>query len=270
MQQIILFFIKNKNTLLFLVLFFIAFNLTIQSHAYHKSKFISSANFFSGGLYSLKSNITSYFTLQDENQKLLQENAFLRQKLFNNSFNIYDSLPKLKFKFIPARVIKNSYASTNNKITIDKGSNDSINRDMGVITSQGIVGIVEKTSKNYAVVQSILNSQSQIFVQLKNTNHFGFLSWDMQNPNVVQIIDFPPLAPVKKGDTIVTGGNSAIFPKGILVGTVTDFSFNKNENDYFLTVKLFNDMTNLSHVYVIQNNDFNEIKTLENQVEDAE
>lgn len=270
MQQIILFFIKNKNTLLFLVLFFIALNLTIQSHSYHKSKFVTSANFFSGGLYTIKNNITSYFRLQDENKILLKENAFLREKLFNNNPSITDSISHVKFKFIPAQVVKNSYAYTNNKITINKGNNDSIKRDMGVITSQGIVGIVEKTSKKYAIVQSILNSNSQVFVQLKNTNHYGFLSWDTKDPNTVQIIDFPPLAPVKKGDTIVTGGNSAIFPKGILVGTITDFSFNKNENDYFLTVKLFNDMTNLSNVYVIINKDFEEIKTLENQPEDAE
>ncbi len=270
MQQIILFFIKNKNTLLFLVLFGISFVLTIQSHSFHKSKFISSANFFSGGLYAIKNNIVDYFHLKEENQKLTEENARLRKAVFNKNSVLKEDTTALKYQFITAEVINNSYSKSNNKLTINKGSKDSILQDMGVITTKGIVGIIEDTSKNYAVVQSILNSQSRIFLKLKNTNHFGFLTWDMQDPNTVQVIDFPPLAPVKKGDTLVTGGNSAIFPEGILVGTITDFSFSKNENDYFLTVKLFNDMTNLNYVYIIKNNHYTEIKTLENNLNDAE
>ncbi len=270
MQQIILFFLKNKNTLLFLVLFGFSIALTFQSRSFHTSKFVSSANFFSGGLYSIKNNIIGYFNLKEENQKLNEENARLREMVFNVSKIPTEDSSAIKYQFIPAEVINNSYSRSNNKLTINKGSKDSIRVDMGVITTKGIVGIIEDTSQHYAVVQSILNSQSQVFVKLKNTQHFGFLTWDMQEPNTVQVIDFPPLAPVKKGDTLVTGGNSAIFPKDILVGTITDFSFNKNENDYFLTVKLFNDMTNLNYVYVIKNNHYNELKTLENNVNNAE
>ncbi len=270
MQQILLFFIKNKNFLLFFVLFSISVALTFQSHSFHQSKLVSSANFFSGGLYSIKSSITGYFDLDQENKKLNLENARLRTLIFNTNLDLKDSLLNPKFEFITAQVIKNSYSSSNNKITLNKGYNDSIKQDMGVITTSGIVGIVENTSAHYAIVQSILNTNSQVFVKLKNTNHFGFLNWNREDPNLVQVIDFPPLAPVKKGDTIVTGGNSAIFPKGILVGTISDFSFNKTESEYFLTVRLFNDMTDLNYVYVIKNNHFSEIKNLENNLNNAE
>ena len=83
MQQIINFVIRNKSFLLFLLLFGLAVSLTIQSHSYHRSKFITSANWFSGGLYNGYSSITSYFKLRGENNRLVEENQQLRHQLFN-------------------------------------------------------------------------------------------------------------------------------------------------------------------------------------------
>src|SRR5690554_3517080 len=81
MQQIIYFFIRNKNFLIFAFLFVISVLLTIQTHNYHNDKFLSSANAFTGGIYSLKSNLTNYFNLNQENKKLVEENLRLHQEL---------------------------------------------------------------------------------------------------------------------------------------------------------------------------------------------
>ncbi|MGJ8664787.1 MAG: rod shape-determining protein MreC [Patiriisocius sp.] len=272
MQQIIYFFIKNKNFLLFAFLFFIAFILTIQSHSYHNSKVISSTNFFSGGIYSTKNDITTYFDLREENNVLLDENTRLREQLATLRTKVPNStfeggaLPA--FNFTGARVINNNYSKTKNQLTIDKGSKDSLGVDMGVITSKGLVGVINKVSENYARVQSILNTTSQINAKLKKSNHIGFLTWNTEDPNVVQLIEIPKLAPIAKGDTIVTSGNSSIFPKGILIGTVKDFTVGTEDN-YTVDVQLFNDMTSLNHVYIIKNPNLEEIEALEN-TDDAE
>ena len=84
------------------------------------------------------------------------------------------------------------------------------------------------------------------------------------------MIDIPRLATLKKGDTIVTGGRSTIFPEGILIGTVKDFHLDNDDNYYYVNVDLFNDMTGLEHVYLIENNDAAEIIELEKGVEDEE
>ncbi|MGK0386660.1 MAG: rod shape-determining protein MreC, partial [Patiriisocius sp.] len=266
MQQILSFFIKNKNFLLFALLFFVAFILTLQSHSYHNSKLVSSTNFFSGGIYSIKSNITGYIDLKKQNELLVEENSRLRilyaGAAFSETPKSLDSTSSKNFQYTGARVINNVYARTNNHITIDKGSNDSLNIDMGVITSKGLVGIINKVSANYARVQSILNSNSQINAQLKKSKHFGFLTWNAKDPNIVQLTEIPKLAPVVVGDTIITGGNSSIFPKGILIGSVVDFIIGDNDS-YTIDVLLFNDMTNLSHVYVIENPNKKEIVQLE-------
>ena len=238
MQQIIYFFIRNKNFLLFAFLFVVSVLLTIQTHNYHNDKFLSSANAITGGIYELKNNLTEYFLLGKENKDLRQENLMLRQKM-----EIYHGLlaaPTLdttktpKFEYFSARVINNNFSKTKNQLTIDKGKRDSLKIDMGVISSKGLIGIVSDISKNYATVQSILNTKSKINAKLKKSSHFGTLVWNTENPNVVQLIDIPRLATLKKGDTIITGGRSTIFPEGILIGTIKDFHPDKDDNYYYV------------------------------------
>lgn len=267
MQQIINFIIRNKTFLLFLLLFSLSILFTIQSHSYHRSKFINSANFLSGGLYNSLNDLSSYFNLRSQNLKLAEENKRLRTIIFNAN-NKRDSIFKdtttfeALYKFTTAQVIKNSYNLSNNLLTINRGKKDSIKEDLGVVSTKGIIGIVNKTSKNYATVISILNTTSQLSAKLEKTNHFGTLIWDGKSPKFAQLIDIPKVAPVKVGDTIVTSGRSSIFPKGILVGTIADYKLDKAENYFILNIKLFNDMTNLEHVYIIENLDKAEISKL--------
>jgi len=269
MQQIINFFLRNKNFLLFCFLLAISIALTIQSHSYHKGKFISSANFFSGGIYSMSSSVSEYFGLKNENQILLDENTQLRSELeaFKLITNLSVNENLSEYKYINAWVINNSFSKTKNKITLRSGRNQGIKEDMGVITSKGIVGIINKVSDNYSTVLSILNTQSEINAKLKKTDHFGILKWDTKDPNMVQLVDIQRLAPVKIGDTIITGGRSTIFPKGIRIGLVKDFKLDQGGNTLIINVKLFNDMTSLGHVYIIENTDAKEIKELEENQE---
>ena len=275
MQQIIFFLIRNKNFLLFIVLFSISIFLTIQSHSYHKNNFVNSSNSITGGIYTIKSSITNYFNLREENEILIDEITRIRiqlesykSKVVNQNIDTNSILSK--YYFVSAKVINNSFSKTKNKLTIDKGERDSIQLDLGVITSKGIVGIIDNVSNKYATIQSILNTNSQINAKLKNAKHFGSLVWNTEDPNVIQLIDIPRLASVKIGDTIVTGGKSTIFPEGILIGAVIDFELTEDENSQNLNIQLFNDMTNLQHVYIIDNLDSQEIINLEKGLENVE
>lgn len=269
MQQIFNFLIRNKNNILFLLLLSFSLFLTIQSNSFHKSKYISSANFISGGIYNWANNIQTYFHLEDYNQRLLEENKELRNLLTNiedpsGVRNIEDSTSFHGiYLFRSAKVINNNYSKFDNYITLDRGKDSQIVEEYGVITSQGIVGIVDHVSKNYSRVISILNSHSKINAQLKKTNHFGSLVWNGKDPNIVQLIDVPRMAPIKKGDTIVTGGKSLIFPQGIPIGSIEEFKLDQSESYYTIDIRLFNDMTNIGYVYIIENKDKKEIKELE-------
>lgn len=272
MQQIFNFFIRNKNFFLFLLLFTVGLGLTIQSHTLHSSKFINSANWLTGGVYNSFSDINSYLGLKTENEKLQKENALLKQLLYSknyqnakiDSLQIDSTTEAVTYQFKTASVINNSYSLSKNYITINLGEKNGVTKDMGVISPLGIVGIINSTNSKYSAVQSIQNTLSKINVSLKKTNHFGSLGWDTKKPNVLQLTDIPKNASIKKGDTIITGGMSAIFPKGIPVGTIQDYSYTTSGNAYIINVKLFNDMTRLDKVYVIQNFEKTAIDSLEN------
>lgn len=251
----------------------IALNFTVQSHSYHKSKFVNSANVLTGGIYNKIHSFKQYTNLKEHNQQLLEENVRLKNRfskeLIDSTFNtttIIDSLKYFqKFSYTAATIINNQYHKKNNYLTINLGSEKGVKPDQGVINSKGIIGITNTTSKNYATVLSILNNNSKINVKLLNSLHFGTLIWNTKDYNILQLIDLPIQAEIKNGDTIITGGRSTIFPEGIPVGTILDF--NKENNSYKnLNIKLFNDMSAIGPVNIITNFDKEEITNLEETI----
>ncbi|MCM0665001.1 MULTISPECIES: rod shape-determining protein MreC [Flavobacterium] len=270
MQQIFNFIIRNSNRLLFLLLLGISLTLTIQSHSYHRSRVISSANFLSGGVYERINRVNEYLNLRAENDELVLENARLKSLLFNKEDTtkapLPDSIKGVKpADIVVSKVIHNTYNTHENYITLNSGSKEGVKPDMGVINSLGIIGVVDNTSANYSTVVSILNMKSHINAKIKKSNHFGSLTWDGKSTGFVQLEDVPRLASIRKGDTIVTGGQSVIFPEGINIGTVDVIYKKENTSFYVIKVKLFNDMTNLGHVYVIKSKDREELINLENK-----
>ena len=272
MQQIIYFISKNSTKLLFLLLLVVSLYLTVQTHSYHNSKMLHSANVVSGTIYEKTNSVTEYLHLKDENIRLAEENAKMKQILYNSEL-IVDSTfavnPEIRiaqdFKLFNAKIIKNSYHKKNNYLTIKGGKVHGIKKDMGVINGKGVIGIVENVSKNYATVQSILNTHSRISAKVINTDHFGTIKWDGKNTGYVQLVDIPKLAVLRKGDSIVTGGISTIFPENIPVGLVDQVFTSKNSNFYTISVRLFNDMTNISSVYLIESVNIDEILQLEEE-----
>ena len=268
MQQIINFIIKNSYRLLFLLLLGISFSLIIKSHSYHRSEYVNSANAVTGAYYEKVNEVNEYLSLKEKNKDLASENALLKELLFNKKDTILTSKTLFRndlnnYNVVVAKVVKNSFNSRENYITINSGKNSGIEVDMGVVNDKGIVGLIEKTSTNFSTIQSVLNTKSKINAKIKNSNHFGSLIWDGRNVGFAQLIDVPRLASLKHGDSIVTGGNSDIFPENIPIGKIDKIFIDKKTNYYTINIRLFNDMTSLGYVYVIENKRKKKKKQLE-------
>lgn len=263
MQQILKFFIQNKVGILFLVLFCISIGLTIQAHSYHNSKWVSSTSFVSSFFLNIKYDITLYFKLESENKKLHQQNRFLQERQFN--FERNGELPSLNdsiYQVINCHIISNSYDKTDNYVLVDVGTKDGVYEDFGVSLPNGIMGIVEKSTKNYSRVISILNTNLSINAKIKGSNQFGSLKWNGKSYQEMILEDLPRSAKFEIGDTVVTGNNSLIFPKDLPIGVIKSFELNVNAGYYYIEVLLFADMTNLDHAYVIIPNKIREAKKL--------
>ena len=275
MNQIIQFFIRTRDFFVFLGLFIVAIGLVFRSNYYPQSVYINSANDVTGKLYAFGNYWSGYFHLRSENEHLAEENRQLHKQVLLleqalKQVPLADSLAfvkadSVKYKVFKANVIKNSYRLNKNYLTIDKGSADGVKQDMGVVSPRGIVGIVENTSGRFATVQSVLNTQSALNVMVKRTGHFGSLRWDTKQVNVVQLLEVPNIVPIQNGDTIVTGGMSNIFPKGLPVGKIVHFEKSKLDNTFLIDVLLFADMASLDYVYIIEDTDRKAINELEKQ-----
>jgi rod shape-determining protein MreC len=262
----IFFYTKYKSLLLFLILQILAFSFTYQHHSFARSKIVNSSNSITGFFFSLTNQITEHFNLEHENQLLIAQNIKLKNELDCHlqiiHYDTEDTPKSNKYSYNHAKVINNNYSKIDNYLTLDKGKENGVEIDQGVVNSLGIVGVVKSTSNRFATVLSILNSKSSVNVKLMGENHIGIIDWNGRKIELVQLKDLPRQAAMKVGDTVVTSGNSSIFPEGIPVGTIHDFEFTRNQ--YLnINVLLFNDMKSLGYVEVIKNNFQKEQRELE-------
>jgi rod shape-determining protein MreC len=273
MQQIIDFIIRKKDVVVYLILLILSLALVFNSNYFHKSKIILFSNSIANYSTENFNYYNEYFELKKINSNLLEENLILKNQLEKvNKPTSLDSLTNINFSYKNAKVISNNLSSFKNRLVINKGIKDGLKNEMGVINSDGIIGIINSTSKNYSSIMSILNIEIKINAKIKKTSHFGTLEWDGLSTKYLKLNDIPETANIKIGDSIVTGGMSLIFPEGIKIGVISKISSNENQvnsfsiksgnNDVFeyesrenylnIKVKLNTDMSNLNNVYIIE------------------
>lgn len=204
--------------------------------------------------------LTDYWGLKNEVIRLQSKNIKLMEQLDNarySSLNLPDSLGRDSserlFAFTRANVISNSVLSSNNFLRLDRGSNYGVEPHMGVISSDGIVGIVRAATEHFSQVMSVLHSQSRINVSIRSTNYFGTLTWDGRDPLYMQLEAIPRHARFVVGDTVQTNGYSQIFPSDIPVGIIRSVEEVAGNNFFRIQVELFNDLANVRYVYVVKN-----------------
>lgn len=253
---------KSIHWLVFIFLEIVSAVLLFRYNSYQGSVWFSSANYVTGKIYELESKVEAFFGLTQLNEQLTQRNLYLEQQVamlterLNGKADTAavagDRMAVLSnYRLIPAKVVDNTVNRVENFITINKGTADGVRKDMGVACGNGIVGIVYLVSDHYAVVISALNDKSNISCALQGRDYFGYLHWAGGRSDEAYIDDIPRHAKFHVGDTVVTSGYSAVFPKGVLVGKVTK-AFNSADGlSYRLQVKLSTDFGRLRDVCVI-------------------
>ena len=265
-------FIKiNHFLLLFLLIEGFSVFLLLKNNSYQANKAINFSTQYTSLLYSYTTSFSDYVALKETNEFLINENAKLHSLLKNQSKFADSTLIKNKhFNYYPAKVINSSVNKRNNFITLNKGLKHGIKLGMGVITNQGVVGVIHSVSKNYAIAISLLHRKSAIGIQLNKNNHNGILKWKGFNYKTVNINDFPNHIPIKIGDTISTNSHSIIFPEGVNIGAVENIQKNKDDGFYNISVKLFEDFNKLNYVYIINSQAAEEQLRLEKKITENE
>ncbi|HQQ94711.1 MAG TPA: rod shape-determining protein MreC [Bacteroidia bacterium] len=260
MRNLFTFIVRHNFIFLFLLLQVMAFWLMFKNGSYQGSNILNSSNKVVAGIYQMSANASEYFGLRQENDRLAMENKVLRNALKSNLYvlplkvyKIRDTLYRQQYSYIAGKVVNSSVNKRRNYMTINVGGDMGIRRDMGVMSSNGIVGIVTDVSGNFSSVMSLLHKDLKINCKLKREGSFGPLVWDMVDYRHCILTDIPTHLKIKTGDTVITSELSGIFPEGLMVGTVESYERRQNESFYTLRVKLSADLKKVNHVYVIKN-----------------
>ena len=260
MQQIVNAIIRFRNGLVYLLLISFSIFLLQQSSAYHRSLVANVSVFFGAHFNDFVNSFTSYANLIETNKLLLQENQILLDQIL-----FEEKLPSdtLTYGSIPLQVIRNSFMNSYNYITLKGGKNNGVQNEMGLVTAQGIVGVLQFVQNRYAQAISILNKDLKINAKLKNSNHFGSLTWTGDDPTKMKLFDVPKTATIKIGDTIQTGGMSTIFPPNLPIGSISNFVDDPSASFYDIEISLFQDMTNLGTVFAINHPLAEEVRSVQ-------
>ena len=263
MQWLLSFILRYKNFFLYFFLVLIILYFSYSQSEYHQSKIFKASIYVTGKISEPLKNLASYFRLKKINSQLIEENLYLKSLIIDKTHEskFEDENTDSPFSLISGYVVKNDISSSRNIIIINRGSSDMVEKEMGVIGSKGIIGIVNQTTNNFSSVLSILHKDIKINAKHKKSNAFGSLFWEGNAPDKLKLNEISIINKIDIGDTIVTGGMSSYFPEGIPVGEVAEV---KNNGRYYsLEVKLINNMTNLENVYFLKNRNKSEIKSLQ-------
>ena len=222
-------------------------------------------------IWSAGENIRNYFTLDKQNKVLAAENLNLssivreagQRDLSYRENHIYDSKVG-SFKLIPATIVKASRNSQHNYIILNKGSEDGVRPQTGIVTTHGVVGVVNSVGRHYSYGITLMNPRMSVSARIGLTGMVAPLEWDGLTTDGAVMKGLPLHQGITPGDTVWTSGFSSVFPADIPIGTtgrIRQVDGSTNE----VNVKLFQDFSALRYVIITENLDREEIAAVEKE-----
>lgn len=262
MQSLFLFLYRFRAFIFFVLLEVVCAWLIVKNNRYQSAAFFNTADSYAARMLRTSNAVFEYIHLREVNEDLARENARLNG-LFAQLQSRNDSIPvrgyqinpavARRFQFRVAKVINSTTGQFNNHLTLDKGTLDGIKPDMGVISSQGVVGKVKYCSEHFSTVVSLLHQNMQVSSQIKKNSTIGTAKWDGTNPMEINLLYIPRHVELQKGDTVVTSSYNTIFPEGVMIGAIKDFSLAGDAAFYDIDLALSTDFYKLTYVYVVDN-----------------
>lgn len=286
MYRLIEFIRRIYVVLLFVLIQAIALSVYSSSTHYTRAKLISRAMGITGGVQGIIADVDHYFGLNEQNEMLARRVAELENQMdiYRQAVDTLLSSEQVRmaiteataqrlqhYRYITARVVANTINRPHNYITLDKGTAQGVEPNMGVITPDGnMVGYVVDCSEHYAVVMPIINIDfrggGKLDIEGDTENRIGSISWDGRDASRVTMSDLLEYANPKAGDKV--SSNSHYFPPmmKVNVGEVESISKSKNKNTYEVVLRLATDFSSLDHLILVHNERFKEVTDLENKL----
>lgn len=233
----------------------------------------------SGAVWGGGEKVRSHFHTEECNAMLSEENVKLRNELqkyrseeaarLEKDALVEGGEAKSPYRFISASIVKMSRNTSHNHIIINKGSEDGVVPQSGIISDRGVVGVVSAVDRHYSYGLTLLNTNVSVSARIGNSDIVAPLRWNGLGSDRAVIEDIPPHCKITTGDTVKTSGYSSIFPPDIPIGLTTDRTRLVDGSTISAEVELFQDFASLRYVTVTENTDRDEILELEKKGKEA-
>lgn len=264
------------NAAIFIALEVAAISMSGRSHDLQGFFLTKGAHHFMAKVWGGAETVKGYFSLKETNEALARENFLLRGKLgrfltaereeelLRDVADFTSGFKTGRFEFIPANIVKLSRNKQHNFLIIDKGSEDGVRERSGVLTRNGVAGIVDGVSRHYAYALSFMNTDFTLSARLGRTGLVGPLVWDGLHTDGALMKEIPLHSKFQPGDTVYTSGFSSIFPADIPIG-VTGESRVVNGSTYEIRVRLLSDVGSMRYVALVRHTGAEEMEALEKE-----
>lgn len=255
-------------TIIILISLVLITNIDIENFSKTENIFNKLVMPIQNGLTYLKNKIAgnhSFFEnieeLKAENEELKKKNEELEIaireleiiKAENSTLREYANMTDkyTQYKTVPAYIINKDISNLSNIFIINAGTENGVNVNMPVISSEGLVGHIISATEKTSKVQPIIDASSSISGSMKISRDSVIIKGILGSENTLKITYIPTEADLVMGDTVETSGLGGIYPKGILVGTLKEVIETKNITDRYAIIETAVDFSKLETVLII-------------------
>ena len=209
--------------------------------------------------------IFSYESLKEENAALKQQIADLEEDIrtaqeLQRENQRYEQLLEIKeehpdYIFEPAYLISWDASTWRSTFTIGKGSNHGLEVGMAALSeNRQMVGIITELGDNWATITTILDSGLEISAAIASSGYTGVVqgTYQSENTQVLRMNYLSTDAVLKNGDQVVTTG-STMYPKGLLLGKISNVSLDETGVAKYAALKASCDLDDLEQVFILVN-----------------
>lgn len=263
-------FFKSNSVRIFLSTVFIIIVLSVFTNSIEANFLSSTVNSVTYPLSKVTAAATSekdmsYSELLSEYEKLKDENAQLRTQLVNYYDTLKENTRLWKFydlkkahpeySLVPSVVLRRDSNDEFYSFTLDKGTTSDIAVGDPVVSQNGLIGWVSEVDLNTCKVVTILSPQTSVGAIDSKSSDTGIVTGSALycDDNLTTFTKLSASHKIKAGDIITSTGVSGLYPKGLLIGEVTDVCYDTYNSTYYAVVKPYDDITTITDLAIITN-----------------
>ncbi|MBQ8057435.1 MAG: rod shape-determining protein MreC [Ruminococcus sp.] len=263
-------FFKSNSVRIFLSTVFILIVLSVFTNSIDKNILSSTVNSVTYPLSKVTAAATSdedmsYSELLSEYERLKDENTQLRSQLVNYYDTLTENTRLWKFynlkkehpeySIVPSVVLRRDSNDEFYSFTLDKGSSSDICVGDPVVSDNGLIGWVSEIDLNTCKVVTILSPQTSVGAIDNKSSDMGIVTGSALycDENLTTFTKLSATHKVKAGDIITSTGVSGLYPKGLIIGEVTDVCYDTYNSTYYAVVKPYDDITTITDLAIITN-----------------